>query len=697
MKLSDNGSQLTQASLLGVTSACARRRQSLRWILVLLLVSACASVTVPVVDTRPSWTSVSDCFERSVAVPSEAAERMAATCAGEQASGNVLASGIERANAAFNAAAAFNALSVSGQANVACGGRNACARRALGLIMQSYANQQDYQVDLAGDDKAGRNARRFVMRRAMEKARALWVLSDSGGGAAECGDRDSCVRTASETLDDIESVWSGLDTTPELSLLCDMLNLRWQINTAARGSQDHQVAADLQRIQRECPALAGDADEALAGLAFERAERMRAALLASRTSLSATPEVMASLSEVIADYRSAARSDRFALAARRGAGETLALQARLDPGVASTVLTAAVEEFETAAILSAGSSDPTENAADLARLGESLVALAMSRSDGTSLEGSPWLVRAVVAFQQSISLLPSSDRQHKLGEALLALNRLEEARDALEAALPGLSPAVRSSARFSLSNVYERLGDPDAAYAMMREAAATGGLGVDGQYRLGRLAFVRRDFTQSRFALLAALDGLSGRERAEAGYMLSVLEVSERRDGWRDRARAFAEIAVGSGEPDWKFRRQDCLSAILAGGEAVITATSVTHCPDIAFPEAQLLRGMFYLRQAQMIEVDAYDAGSQNAWRALLRSAEDAFLKGQSLSVGTVSASQTRFDDLPQAVRIDDRLAEGLRVVKRCRREITIAADSAEWTELQRFFGHYGVLKCSAS
>ena len=90
------------------------------------------------------------CFERSIAVPQTGVENMARTCEGPSAAGDPSRSGIDRANASFNAASAYNRLASANAANTLCPTKAACSQRALNLLDQSLASQQDSQISLTG-------------------------------------------------------------------------------------------------------------------------------------------------------------------------------------------------------------------------------------------------------------------------------------------------------------------------------------------------------------------------------------------------------------------------------------------------------------------------------------------------------------------------------------------------------------------
>jgi hypothetical protein len=105
---------------------------------------------------------------------------------------------------------------------------------------------------------------------------------------------------------------------------------------------------------------------------------------------------------------------------------------------------------------------------------------------------------------------------------------------------------------------------------------------------------------------------------------------------------------------------------------------------------------MYFLKQAQSMDVSAYDLASQTRWRGILRAAETAFAQGQEILTNDPDAKRTPyFDDLQAEIDLSTRLEQGLTVIQRCNREITLGPQDPAWNDLNAFFGHYGVLKCS--
>jgi hypothetical protein len=130
----------------------------------------------------------------------------------------------------------------------------------------------------------------------------------------------------------------------------------------------------------------------------------------------------------------------------------------------------------------------------------------------------------------------------------------------------------------------------------------------------------------------------------------------------------------------------------------VRTGTSLSRCPQDGSPDKSLLRGLYFLKQAQLLDVSAYDLAAQDHWRSVLRLAEESFRTGMvQIETSGSKSSRVVFDDLGREVDVLEHLKDGLDVIQRCRRELAIPENTEAWKELEDFFGHYGVLRCSGS
>ena len=653
---------------------------------------SCASTPAPEPADMAVWSGFDDCFQRTVSVPSADAERMARTCAGDSAAGDPSRSGIVRANAYFNAASAYNALAASGAPNALCPESAACSQTALSLLEQSRASQQDTQIRPTGNTAQDAMNERFVLRRKLEQSRALQGLAESGDPNASCGTKAACLTTASGLLGpiDVEPALAS-DDQDAAHLACDVLNVRWQVNNGLGRAQEHLYVDDLRRIVQACPSYAASASDRLAEISFDRAELVRASLAGQADS---APSVDAALG-AITDYRAALNVDRFKLPAYRGMGAVYSALATLDPAGARTYFESATEALGNAVALGAATEPAGARASDLSQLGNGLMDLARLTGRPGTAERQDLYQRAATALQDAVNLAPTPARYLSLGEAYGATGQYPQSIAAYRSAIGGLTGPDKAEASLALAGVLDLSGDSEGALQALEQASQGAG-SPDIQFEIGRRKFADGQLSQALVALRPAVGSLSGNDAAEAHYMISVAEMALRTPGWEQRAFDHAEGAIRIDSRTPEYIRQDCLANIAKGGKAVKEGTSLSRCPDLDTPDSRLLRGMYFLKQAQSLDVSAYNLASQTRWRSILGSAENAFTSGQdALQADPDSGKAIWFDDLQAEVDLSEKLDQGLTVVKRCNREITINPGDPAWTKLDAFFGHYGVLKCS--
>ena len=657
-----------------------------------LSIAGCASAPASGAAELSAWSGIDNCFDRSVAVPVADAERMAATCSGDNAAGDPSRSGIARANAYFNAASAYNVLAAGGKASALCPTGGACSQTALTLIEKSIASQQDDQIRPVADAFQNTANQRFILRRKLEQARALRGVAAAGGTNASCGTKTACLTKAADLLSGV-NIEADLvsDDKPAAALACDVLDVRWRVNSDIGREREYQYVDDLRRIVQACPSQSAPASDRLAEISFERAERVRETLAGS----DAAPSVEASLG-AITDYRDASGAARFKLPASRGMGAVYRALAAREPANAQTYLASATEAFGNAVTLGSQTEPAEARATDLEALGTGLIELAQVTGRPGSQERRDLYVRAADALQQATNLSATPARYLSLGEAYAETGEFGPSIAAYRSAIAGLTGADKAVASLALAGVLDQSGDPAGALQALEQATAQGASSPDVQYEIGRREFAAGKLSQALAALRPVAGSLSGNRAADAHYMISVAEVVLRSADWQQRALDHAERAVALNARTWEYTRQACLANILKGGKAVKTGSSLMRCPDEDAPEAQLLRGMYFLKQAQSMDVSAYNLASQQNWRSVLRSAEDAFANGQeALQDARETERLVWFDDLQANVDLEARLKQGLTVVQRCTREITIGPNDPAWKDLDAFFGYYGVLKCS--
>jgi tetratricopeptide (TPR) repeat protein len=657
-----------------------------------LLAASCTSTPAASQPSIAQWSGLQDCFDRDVAVPDTSASSMATLCGGASAAEDPAHSGIARANAYFNAAAAYNAVAKSGQEIGLCESSAACHQVALNFLDNSIVNQTDDQVLTgAANSGAGLNSR-FVLRRQLERAIALRGLASDALGVERCGGRTACLAEAAKTLEAFDAGTAFKANQPSANALgCRVLDERWRVNFARGRQFEYQYVEDLIQVDKACPSLSCAAGDQLAEIAFHRAERIRAGLSIE----GASPSLDTALG-AITDYKEAAKVARFELASNRGMGAVYQMLSRLQPSGARSYLENAVESYQRTLELGIQSELDDARAEDFDRLGTSLAALAGRSSHPGSEERIALYVRAADAFRGAIALSPSPSRYLRLAEANAAIGEYAASAAAYRSAIAGLSGGEKTQASLALVVILDRMGHDADALGLLNQVSAEAPDTPEVEYEIGLREFNDGQMEAALAKLAPVVERLPAEDAAESHYMISAAEVALRKPGWRKRALTHADLAVALNAGRWAYSRQDCLAHVLAGGAAVKTGSSLMRCPEAEGAEAKLLRGMYLLKQAQSLDVSAYDLASQTRWRGVLRSAEAEFQHGLALLQGESSRNRkVWFDDLQAEVDVASRLGQAISIVQRCTRETDLGPDDPAWQDMESFFGFYGVLKCS--
>ena len=435
------------------------------------------------------------------------------------------------------------------------------------------------------------------------------------------------------------------------------------------------------------PDLADTASRKLADFALRRANQLAEAVDKAPASASAK-ETAALAAAALAFYQEALLSEPLALDSNRGAGRMLIRLADLEPANALTHLNSATAFLEGASAQSANA--PADaRAEDLSQLGTTYLKLAAMLRKTDTVRAETLATHAVRTLEEAHKLSPSHERAMALADAFLAADQTGKAIATYKAAF---AASGRLEAALALSGLLEVSGRKEEALQALEVPGISTSSDPGLLYQRGRLRFLLADYKGALKDLSAAAPQLASSRKAEALYMRSVSETVLRQPGWLDRALAAADEAAQLDSFSRKYIRQDCLLHITEGGKHVRNGTSLQRCPSNGTAERHLLRGMFFLKQAQLTEVSPYNSASQDMWRSLLNLAEDAFRAGLETAGDTETV---RFDDLGKDVLLKTALEQGRIVASRCRRDTVIAPDTVTWQQLEALFGHYGVLKCT--
>ena len=668
------------------------RHKILNWSLAGLLIvcAGCASSYDDAGAVSSSWSAERDCFRGDVAVTRENAVSVARICSGQSAAGNPDRRGTERAAAYFNSSVAYNILADSGASTPLCESKTACHQVALSLLEKSVLNQEDFQAGTASGP--------FVLRRAVERAKALDGVSKAQDFEPSCGMLSDCQRLAVEILTghDLER----LAASEQASLKrpgCSGLDLLWRVNRERGSEFEFETLRSLRSVIGLCPDYSEAAAEALAELSLRKAEQLHAAFTSRISAAPVAEETLALGMSAVSSYRDAAAAAHFRLAAERGIGSIHLDLSKAEPANARGHLEAAVAAFEVAQHLSEAGA-VTDHATDLEALGRSQFSLSVLQRKTGDILAETSLAAALRSLGAACGISSRYACQMALGAAYETAGRVAESQAAYRAAIASGTDAEKEEASLTLARLLEWSGNSDEALSVLNEANVAGLAGAAVLYEIGRLHFLNEDHVAAMTALSKVSGQLSGTQASEAAYMQSVGEMVLKRPGWQGRSVARADQAAQANSYSGKYLRQSCLAHILQGGKDVRTGTSLSRCPQDGSPDKSLLRGLYFLKQAQLLDVSAYDLAAQDHWRSVLRLAEESFRTGMvQIETSGSKSSRVVFDDLGREVDVLEHLKDGLDVIQRCRRELAIPENTEAWKELEDFFGHYGVLRCSGS
>ncbi len=674
---------------------CSYARQSLAGLAIVFIVTACASM--PAIDNNDGtqWTNLQDCFMRDVVVLPSNAEFIAKICGGPEVAGNSSLTGKQRSSATYNAAMANYQLA---QNSLSGGNLSIGASRledAHLMIESSYLHEMDQVTN--------EPTKEFYLNREWLTARIALTASElAPSQAVYCGPKEQCLRASIsryETLELSAPFLTALDAQTgkkqAAPLLCKILDDRSAVYQKIGDRYLYLSQDDLNQMVLLCPDYTEIAKERLAEIAFSQADQSRVDLVVlSEPHLNRDRNRREALG-AITNYEKAAIAPRYKLSAERGIGEVSLWLSGWDREFEAENIKRAAEAFERAAKQAAVQQDSIAEAEMRTLQGHAVFTLAHSMTSDPSSK-SDLYHEALKAFEAAVEIDATPMRRLQLARAQSAVGELIAAKKNYRIGISALSGADRAAAQLELASVHAALDEMteerqllDSVYS---QTQAQPGL----QFSVGKRLYEIGELQIARQALLRASENLPANDRAEANYILSVTDLILRPTGWKTTSVTRAERAIQLANGDARYSRQACLTHILRAGEPLKKGSDAPWCERRGSAAENLLAGMYLLKRAQSMEVSAYDVTSQSRWRAMLRLAEDIFKEGLTRAE---SAEQTpilvRFDDLQRDVNIDAQLSNGLLVISRCRRDIALEPGDEEWINLDAFFGHYGVLKCS--
>ena len=686
------------------------------------------------VTPGPVWAIAKDCLARDLQLPAEGALRaMAQACAATAE--DINETGERVANAAFHAARAFNRLA---QADADGALRAADFERAARLGRASLDRLRNDHPSLTANAApapapTGRRNRRaaapkadplvnprFRFGRAYELASAYVGLALlSGSSANACGGRNNCLAAAIQILDAERDLARPFETDPN--------DTRYEAFTLLRGQARAALAADPERISEtadfEEVIRRGDrsANPGRRQLA-ERAktELVAISLAAGRAAL--RDKSAASQRQAITLLQRArnAGGSNFEIAAGLGDANLLLARAEQSQQLARVLFSRAAESYAEAAGFAAELRRTEGDARWLPAETQAVLGRADSYEGLVKLEAQDSLAAAgarrqfIAALEQAVALRPQSPQvQLRLARAYVADRQPDLARGAYDAAIGQLGSTGRdvSEAMLELANVLRQSAGPsaDSILQVLQRARAADPASVRANLEIGRFYFDRglgndlNDAASAFYQVINAAGGTNGPRtpveselRAQAHYHLSLIEARRAQtSGVLPQAVVTqAEEAARHGVSDPRYLLHACLAHIMRGGVSVSSDGGQRWCIGNDRPESLLLRGMFFLRQAQY--------SPPAAIAALRNSANFAFEQGLR-DVGR--AADPAFNRLTvywpgatSAPPVGDLLEFGSAVVKGCSgltTEISLGEDQER--RAQAFYEFYRVFRCRAN
>ncbi|MBK8838602.1 MAG: hypothetical protein IPO30_07895 [Hyphomonadaceae bacterium] len=340
----------------------------------------------------------------------------------------------------------------------------------------------------------------------------------------------------------------------------------------------------------------------------------------------------------------------------------------------------------------------------------SRISAASGGSDATGL-----LQQAIDEYTVAAGLEPNNaERQLKLARALERAGQFVGADRAFETAVGLLGPGpLLSDALLELAAVKSKLPNagPEVIRATYEKARAANPQSARPSFEIGMSYFKQGGLANAAKEFQQVIDrtgGVTGipqsgelQLKADAHYYLSLIEARQAGSGPLSAAavaNADRAVLVGAPNPPRNFA---CLAHIVRGGKSVTDDGMSNWCSgNDGRPEGLLLRGMFYLRQAQI--------ASQTARPILRDSAQFAFNQGlneiKRLAAAPVSsdasALQITFEwpgsPMPPSVQV--LLDYGKAVVVGCGSPQTALTtlSAADAAAAETFFKFYRVYDCEA-
>ena len=334
-------------------------------------------------------------------------------------------------------------------------------------------------------------------------------------------------------------------------------------------------------------------------------------------------------------------------------GQATLRLAELDPSSREQNYRCAVNVYQVTADAAgrAGASASVVRGDAHARRAETLLALRGMRSPETQ-EAAQLLTAAINAYNESIQANPTAGRRFALGRAYISLARANDAEREIRAgqalAPTGVETAMALVSLAQLKRTQGAASQDVLRYLQDAQTAAADSTAVNAA--LGAAYFDMGDTVRAEDALRRAVSSSSTDDggpnssaaRSQSFYFLSV--ISARTASTTSDWTRVIDYAEDAGDGEFRFRVQECIAHIARGGESVrdwrvnrrINTPGKDACDsDLdASPESQLLRGMYFMREAQSFNRISDNNAvmratpQRDAYRAAIEQATNAFNQG---------------------------------------------------------------------
>ncbi len=636
------------------------------------------------------------CVRTDVTLPQGAAQLT--TMANECVAASSDSDRYRAAYAAFNAARAFNEIgdTSSDPASSDALQAYASALKHIGTSLVLVSNDDPRLANESNKSKKLANDR-FRLDRVNEKGRSLVGLGEPPAPGASLASapcaitaRAACYSEAISWLNKNEALTAPLAAAPGEISDDNFYYLRGRAY-AASGTDAIKAMSDLQKVASQ-PSLAAGANSILANVS------LKAGQMAARDLTNSGQNT------AINFFRIAVTANPAAVEADMGLGDAYTWLGDNGTINRNDNYNSAVKYYTDTIN---GAADGSLQSRAYQGRGKARVALSV-QPDG---KNDPGMLNAAIADYNAAAGLEPRDPAPRLNlaRALSKAGQLAQASTAYSQATGLMSPdsVQASAALMELGDVKSKLNAPPAEVRTAYEQAKIGNReSARPDLEIGKSYFYEAVskgdngslLSNASQALQAAVNRAGGADappalgetdvKAEAYFYLSL--VSAKRGSLLDAVKSADEAArVGAGNPAYGLHA--CMAHIMRGGTSVEADNSLSCAGSDGKAEGLLLRGMFYLRNAQYAATAAKGISRDTA----------RFAFEQGLNAADRATTPAKLEDTfkwpgaPSTPPVKNLLEYGRAKSAACQGlSSTLPLSSSELRAAQSYFDFYHVEKC---